>query len=102
MALNGTYKISAETPIGKKDGTITFAGAKEGGKGDLDVTVKIDGVGTKLKGATYKEDSFKIEGEISILIATTEFVLKGKVSGDKLKGRAESGDFGIDIEGKRA
>lgn len=100
--LNGTYKISGETPLGKKDGTLKLSGAEEGGKGALKAEVKIDGIGIKVKSASYDGDSFKIEGEASVLVAKIEFTCKGKVSGDKVKARASSEGQGIDLTGTRA
>lgn len=102
MAVNGTYNVSAETPIGKKSGTIVISGATDGGEGSCDAQVKIDGIGVKLEGAQYKGDKVKVKGEFSMLIAKAPFELKLTVKGDEISGRAESGDYGIDVAGKRA
>ncbi|HEX5479584.1 MAG TPA: hypothetical protein VFY79_07675 [Dehalococcoidia bacterium] len=97
MAVDGTWNLTLNTPMGAQTPTLTLAA-----NGDA-LTGKLDGP----QGAADIEDG-KVEGnDVSWAITVPQMAMtitfKGTVSGDSMKGNASLGAFGdAPFEGTRA
>jgi len=88
MAVNGTYNIIAESPIGKQKGLITYHTHGDVLMGTADVM-----------GETFKITDGKVDGDRfyhTIIMKTPMGKLKGKVIG-KVEGDTVSGTFTLPI-----
>ncbi len=98
--LEGTYNLSAQTPVGKKSGRAVFARG-EGGK--LRVRLEISGLKVALASARVDGDTFEFAGTVSaLLLGSVPFTCSGSVAGNALSAEARSGDVSIKIAGVRA
>jgi hypothetical protein len=98
MAIDGTYKIEIETPMGKQESTLTLktdgdklSGSMESMFGKMDFS-----------GGTVKGDNVAWNMEISGPMGNMKLEYTGKVSGDEISGQVKAGDFGSSpFKGKR-
>ena len=97
--LEGTYVVTAQTPIGAKRGEVTFARAAGGA---LRATLAVKGLGIKLTRASAEGDSFELAGTIShFLMGSAPFTCEGSVEGDRISAVARSGSVSISLSGAR-
>jgi len=98
MAVDGTWNISIETPIGTRQATLNVAAAGS----ELTGTQAADGNSTSITDG--KVDGNKVSWKVAItnpMPMTLEFTVK--VDGDKMTGKCKLGTFGIaDLAGERA
>ena len=99
MAVDGTYKIEIDTPMGKQESTLTL-------KADGD---KLSGVMESMfgkqdfSGGTVTGDNFAFTMKISGPMGDMQLDYTGTVSGDDISGSVKAGDFGSSpFTGKRA
>jgi len=98
MAIDGTYKIEIDTPMGKQEAKLTLktAGAKlsgtmESGFGKNDFT-----------GGAVKGNDVAWSQEISSPMGQMKLDYSGKVSGNDISGQVKAGDFGTSpFKGKK-
>ena len=89
MAVDGTWNISIETPIGTRQATLNIAASG----GTLTGTQSADGNTGEI--ADGKVDGNKVSWKVAItnpMPMTLEF--SGTVDGDKISGNANAGAFG--------
>ena len=97
--LDGTYAVSAQTPVGAKRGEVTFATDAQGA---LRVSLKVSGLKIALASAEATGDSFELAGTIShFLMGKAPFTCTGNVAGDRLSATARSGSVSISLSGVR-
>jgi len=98
MAVDGTWNISIETPIGTRQATLNIAASG----GTLTGTQSADGNTGEI--ADGKVDGNKVSWKVAItnpMPMTLEF--SGTVDGDKISGDANAGAFGaLPFTGTRA
>jgi hypothetical protein len=97
MAVDGTWKITVNSPMGAQEGTLTLktqgaalTGTQTGGAGSMDVqNGKVDG--DKLTWTADMTQPFQMKLEFSVT-----------VSGDDMTGEVKAGSFGASpLTGKR-
>jgi len=89
MAVDGSWNISIETPIGTRQATLNIAATG----GELTGTQAADGNSTSITDG--KVDGNKVSWKVAIqnpMPMTLEF--SGTVDGDKISGNANAGAFG--------
>ena len=97
--IDGTYMVSAATPVGVKHGEVTFATAPDG---RVRASLRVSGLKIALARATCTGDEFELTGTIShFLMGSAPFVCDGTVEGDEISATARSGDMSINLAGRR-
>jgi len=90
MAVDGTYKIEIDTPMGKQESTLTLKAAGDKLSGSMESMFgKMDFSGGSVKGDTVAF-SMKISGPMGDM----KLDYSGKVSGNEISGSVKAGDFG--------
>jgi hypothetical protein len=97
MAVDGTYEISIQTPMGNQTGTLTL---KTNGT-DLTGTSEVMGAESPLQNGKVDGDAFDFMVEASTPMGAIELTIKGKVDGDELTGEATSPFGPAPMSGKR-
>lgn len=89
MAIDGTYKIEIETPIGKQESTLVLktdgdklSGTAESMMGKNDIT------------GTVKGDEITFDLNINSPMGEMKLGFRGKVTGNDIAGEVKMGDFG--------
>ena len=90
MAVDGTYKIEIDTPMGKQESKLTLkkAGAKLSG------TMESSFGTTSFSEGTVKGDDVSWSMEITSPMGKMKLDYKGKVAGSDIAGEVKAGDFG--------
>jgi hypothetical protein len=97
MAIDGTYKIEIDTPIGKQEATLTLKTA-----GD-----KLSGTGESMMGkneftGAVKGDTLTWTMDINSPMGEMKLEYTAKVTGDDIAGEVKIGTFGSSpFKGKR-
>jgi len=97
MAVDGTYDIEIDTPMGKQQSKLILktageklTGSMESPMGTMDFTGMANG------------DDVNWNMEINSPMGNMKLEYKGKVSGDEISGEVKAGDFGSSpFRGKR-
>jgi hypothetical protein len=97
MAIDGTYKIEIESPMGKMEETFIFktkgnvlTGKVESQMGTNEINGKVDG------------NNFSWESDIQSPMGSMHLTITGKVDGGAISGDVKVGDFGSSpFKGKR-
>jgi hypothetical protein len=97
MAINGTYQIEIETPMGSQETQLTFKvtgatlnGSSESSFGQSEFTGTVNG------------DKVAWNSEINGPMGKMRLSFKGKIKGDDFTGEVEAGMFGTyPFKGKR-
>ena len=98
MAIDGTYKIEIDTPMGKQESTLTIKTAGNKLSGTMDSMFgKSD-----FSGGTVKGDAVAWTMQISSPMGDMKLEYSGKVSGNDISGEVKAGDFGTSpFKGKK-
>ena len=99
MAVDGTYNVEIDTPMGKQESKLTLKtdGAKLGGSMESPMG-KLEFSGGKVSG-----DNVSWEMEIDSPMGKINLTYNLKVSGNDISGDVKAGDFGSSpLKGKRA
>lgn len=99
MAVDGTYNIEIETPMGKMTDKLTLktAGTKLSG------TIQSQFGTNSFSGGTVKGNEVSWNMEISGPMGQMKLAYKGKVTGNNISGEVKAGDFGTStFKGKKA
>jgi hypothetical protein len=99
MAVDGTYKIEIDTPMGKQESKLTLkaAGTKLSG------TMESSFGTTSFSGGTVKGNEVSWNMEITSPMGKMALAYKGKVAGNEISGEVKAGDFGTSpFKGKKA
>jgi hypothetical protein len=89
MAIDGTYKIEIDTPMGKQESTLTLKTA-----GD-----KLSGTAESMMGkndftGTVKGDEIAFDMNITSPMGDMKLEFSGKVTGSDITGEVKMGNFG--------
>ena len=83
--IDGTYRTTVNTPLGKKAVTVTIA--TRGGLADF--TVEVPGFGKKRAQGVVEGDTFAAQGSVKIpFVGQLDVVVDGIVEGDVLSATA--------------
>ncbi len=96
--LDGTYEVSAKTPLGKKRGDLVLAT-----EGDVcNATLSVGKKTANLQGA-LNDDEVTFEGSVKMPFpfGKVKYVLVGTVVGDTLIGVCRTKKFSFDVNGTR-
>lgn len=96
--LDGTYAIEADSPLGRKSGTVTIV--SNGDKVDFDLDVPI--IGKQHAVGTASSDSFEVKGVVRVmLLGKVECEVSGSVQGDDLQATVHTKKGNLPIVGVR-
>ena len=96
--IDGTYDVTAKTPLGKKAGTLVLVTNGDVCEADLTVAGK-----TKHLEGTMSGQEVTFEGTVKLPfpIGKVNYTLVGTVEGDELVGTCKTKKFSFDIQGMR-
>ena len=99
MAVDGTYNIEIDTPMGKQESKLTLKTDGDAVSGSMDTPM-----GTlEFSGGKVSGDNVSWESEISGPMGSMKLEYNLTVSGDDISGEVKAGDFGSSpLKGKRA
>jgi hypothetical protein len=99
MAVDGTYNINLETPMGNRPGKLTL---KTDG-GSLSGTFTAEGAENTFTGGTVSGEEIAFSVQVSTPMGQITLNFKGTVSGDAISGQVQAGEFGsFPLNGTRA
>jgi hypothetical protein len=99
MAVDGTYNIVIDTPMGKQEAKLTLKAA--GNK--LSGTMEISFGKSDFTGGTVKGNDISFNMDISTPMGQLNLEYTGKVTGSDISGQVKAGDFGSSpFQGKKA
>ena len=98
MAVDGTYNIEIDSPIGKQVAKLTLKSAGEKLSGTM-----VSSLGNTSFNGAVKSNAFAWNMEINSPMGKMWLTLKGKVAGNDISGRVTAGNLGTFLfKGKRA
>lgn len=99
MAVDGTYNVEIDTPMGKQESKLTLKTDGDALSGTMESPM-----GTQeFSGGKVSGDEVSWEMEITGPMGKMNLECKLKVSGDDISGEVRAGDFGSSpLRGKRA
>ena len=99
MAIDGTYNIEVDTPMGKMESKLILKTDGDVLSGSLDSPMA--GV-SEFSGGTVNGEDVAWGMEISSPMGKMELEYKGKVTGNEITGEVKAGNFGTSpFKGKR-
>ncbi len=99
MAVDGSYNIEVDTPMGKRSGKLTL---KTKGK-ELSGSYATQEGEQSFTGGTVSGNDFAFSTEVTTPMGKIQLDFKGKVTGDEVSGQVQAGAFGSSpFTGKRA
>lgn len=90
MAVDGTYNINLETPMGNRPGKLTLR--TDGGS--LGGTFAAEGAESTFAGGTVSGVEIAFSVQVSTPMGQITLNFKGTVSGDAISGQVQAGEFG--------
>ena len=100
MAVDGTYNVEVDTPLGKQTAKLVLK--SEGNALSGSVEAEMGGM-NEFSGGTVNGDELTWAMELNSPMGKINLEYKGKVSGDEISGEVKAGDFGTSpFKGKRA
>ncbi|MBP3894814.1 MAG: hypothetical protein J6D34_12345 [Atopobiaceae bacterium] len=97
MAVEGTYKVSAELMGSKAEGTVKLVGDGANLQGNVEAL----GMSAPLMGGVATGSSFMGTIEGPTPLGTKRFKVEGTVTGDKISGRLKAGLLVASFSGTR-
>jgi len=99
MAIDGTYNIEIETPMGNRPGKLTL---KTKGK-ELSGSLAAEEGQQSFTSGTVSGNEFAFSTEVTTPMGSIKLGFKGKVTGNEISGQVQAGDFGSSpFKGKKA
>jgi hypothetical protein len=99
VAIDGTYNIEADTPMGKQAGTITL---KTDGNSLSGTYTSFMGT-ESFTGGTVSGNDFKFSVSLNTPMGKIDLEFSGTVSGNEISGKSTAGAFGTSpFKGTRA
>ena len=96
--IDGKYRIEADTPLGRKSGTLELRTKGDIAYADIDAPV----LGRKSAQGHASGDTFAMEGSARIgLLGRIDYTVKGQVLGDNLRLDIQSNKGEFTFEGAR-
>ena len=90
MAVDGTYDIEVESPIGKRPGKLELTTTGN----TLNGTYVGEGAQNPITNGTVSGDEFAFSSEVSTMMGRIKLEFRGKVTGDEISGQVQAGTFG--------
>jgi len=98
MAVDGTYDITVDTPMGAQSMKLTLSTDGDTLSGKVDSPMGA----SEFSGGSVSGDDISWQMEISSPMGKMNLEYKGKVTGDDIAGEVKAGDFGSSpFKGKR-
>lgn len=91
MAVDGTYNIQLETPMGNRPGKLTLKADSDSLSGTFDGGM---GGAQEFSGGTVSGDEIAWKISVSGQMGQMELDFKGEVSGDEISGQVQLGSYG--------
>lgn len=99
MAIDGTYVIELETPIGKQTATVVLKADGNALSGSVEASL---GGLNEFSGGTVNGDEVDWAMNVKSPIGSINLEYKGKITGDEITGEIKAGNFGTSpFKGKR-
>jgi hypothetical protein len=99
MAIDGTYNIEIDTPMGSRPGKLTL---KTKGK-ELSGSLAAEEGQQSFTGGTVSGNEFAFSTELTTPMGKITLGFKGKVAGNEISGQVQAGEFGSSsFKGKKA
>ena len=96
--VQGTYKVSADTPMGRKSGTLVLSGSDAA----LHAKLKVALLGTFEADGSAQGSAFSFSGTVKIpLVGSGSYQLDGIVEGDRLEAVCRAKGADIVVTGTR-
>jgi len=100
MAVDGTYNIEIDTPIGKQTASLVIKADGYALSGSVEAEM---GGLNEFSGGTVNGDEVAWAMELDSPMGKINLEYKGKVTGDEISGEVKAGNFGTSpFKGKRA
>ena len=96
--IDGKYKISMKTPMGVKDGFLTFKTAGN----DLSGVLEILGKENPFEGGTVDGNNLKFSGTFQSIMGKTPYDGEGTIDGDAIQGVSHTKMGDMPLTGTRA
>jgi hypothetical protein len=90
MAIDGTYNITIDTPMGTRPGKLTL----KTDAGSLSGSLSAEGNENAFKDGMVSGNNFTFSTQISTPMGQFTLGFKGTVNGDDISGQVQAGDFG--------
>jgi hypothetical protein len=90
MAVDGTYEITVDTPMGAQSMTLTLKTDGDALSGKIDSPMGAQ----EFSGGSVSGDDISWNMEIESPMGKMNLEYKGKVTGDDITGEVKAGDFG--------
>ena len=90
MAVDGTYNIELETPMGNRPGKLTL---KADG-GSLSGSMVTEQGEQSFEGGTTSGDDFSFPIQLNTAMGSFNLTFKGTTSGDAISGQVDTGTYG--------
>ena len=98
MAVDGTYDITVDTPLGAQSVELTLKTEGSALSGSIDSPMGAQ----EFSGGSVSGDDISWQMEINSPIGNMNLEYKGKITGDDIAGEVKAGDFGSSpFKGKR-
>jgi hypothetical protein len=99
MAIDGTYNVEIDTPMGKQESKLTLKTDGDKVSGSMDSPMGA----MEFSGGKVSGDNVSWDMEIDSPMGKINLTYNLKVSGDDISGEVKAGDFGSSpLKGKRA
>ena len=99
MAIDGTYNIMVDTPLGKQAAKLTLKA--DGNILSGSIEAEIGGL-NDFEGGTVNGSDLTWNMELNSPLGKINLEYKGKINGDEISGEVKAGDFGSSpFNGKR-
>ncbi|MFA5309748.1 MAG: hypothetical protein WC370_09745 [Dehalococcoidales bacterium] len=99
MAVDGTYKVEVDTPMGKQELTLTLKA--DGDKLSGTMVSATDNV--SFTGGAVKGDEVSWNAEVNTPMGKMALAYQGKVAGSDISGEVSVGSFGkVPFKGRKA
>ena len=93
MAVDGTYKVEVDTPIGKQEATLTLTTDGTALSGSTESVMGSQ----EFSGGTVNGDQVSWNMEINSPIGKMELIYNATVSDDTISGEVKTGNFGTSL-----
>lgn len=95
--IDGTYSIQVDTPLGRKDGTLTLRTDGAALSGSLTLA----GQSGDFSDGTADGDAFAVSGKQKIMFMTLDYRITGRVDGDAITATADTNMGQMQMTGQR-
>lgn len=96
--IDGTYDVTAKTPLGKKQGSLVLTTEGEACKAELSIAGKTAHLTGAMEGELV---TFEGTVKLPFPIGKVNYVLTGTVTDDVLQGVCKTKKFSFDVNGTR-